>query len=74
MKDIPCTCGHSKKIHNPKNWKREPKVKVFANFKQDACYFLIRNGRIQPHLCDCFKYVPDNLSFIEKIAKKKGLV
>jgi hypothetical protein len=57
--DIPCTCGHKQKLHG----NLEPNV--------IGCTF-------RPHkigiFCMCLKYSPDNLSYVENLAKRKGLV
>jgi hypothetical protein len=63
--DIPCICGHSKKAHKPNLSATDTMIVCKATKRSD-------NGSGM-WADNCFKYVPDNLSYIEKIAKQKGL-
>jgi hypothetical protein len=61
--DIPCKCGHLEEFHS----------KVYP--KCFWCYSKVKakiiNSKILPYE---HMYTPDNLLYIERIAKEKGLI
>jgi hypothetical protein len=69
MNEIPCICGHLNKFHNI--WP--------TRFGEEWCLVIINpdepfNDLAEFKQCGCLKYTPDNLSYIEQLAKQKGLV
>jgi hypothetical protein len=65
--DIPCVCGHLKKIHI--------KLKHRFEWECEDCmdkWFHM----IHPKTTDfyCTKYRPDNLTYVEQLAKEKNLL
>lgn len=71
--DIICKCGHGRKMHNPEVWKERRQYKI-NEYILEACYAEGTHQGISDYLCRCNQYVPDNLSFIETLAKQKGLI
>jgi hypothetical protein len=66
--DFPCTCSHSKGMHNPIKWKNR---KGSAHcFKQDACYAEYYNFNDNDNLCKCREYKPDNLKYLEMLSEQ----
>jgi len=68
MTEIPCKCGHSRELH-PQNGK-------FPFIVCDGCFKRNRPNGFQQVNCkqECVNYIPDNLMFIEQLAKVRGLV
>jgi hypothetical protein len=66
--NIPCTCGHGLVQHFKEKY---PSLAQPYN-ETNECY---GRDRTSPNLiCECLNYVPDNLGYVEKLAKKKGLI
>ena len=60
--DIPCKCGHAWEEHS------EGLKPIGHQGYPTGC-----NAKI--HIGDfCYEYVPDNLTFIEQEAKRRGLI
>jgi hypothetical protein len=64
MNDIPCNCGHKEKDHQ--TW--------HSNYGDYWCPVLKYTGFNKIRQCGCLKYIQDNLSYIEILAKKKNLI
>jgi hypothetical protein len=56
--DILCRCGHAKKEHLDDG--------IFSD--------CLVTYKAQKEDCGCMKYVPDNLSYIEDLAKERKLI
>ena len=65
--DILCKCGHEKHFHGGVG---QPIWDEFCNGGR------IRDRKIgnYVYVCTCLEYRPDNLSHIEKLAKKRKLI
>lgn len=65
MNDIPCKCGHLKVRHE-----------YDKRHNQFVC--MVKNDpsvrMLATYADECFNYTPDNLTYIEQLAKRKGLV
>jgi len=57
---FPCSCGHIKKSH----------YEVGAPIWEEWCTGK-QEGKVRSKLCDCIKYVSDNLKYLEQQSKKK---
>jgi hypothetical protein len=72
MNEIPCHCGHDIAEH--------PKVGNRAGDPNDylVCNMCFKRNRIrgikQLNTKDCWEYIPDNLNYIEKLAKERKLI
>jgi hypothetical protein len=64
VKEIPCTCGHSKKVHR--------KLKTGKHSDDLACFIV--GAHTTPEDCPCYKYVADNLMYVEQEAKRRNLI
>jgi hypothetical protein len=60
MTEIPCKCGHSTAYH--------------INSKLTCLHDSHMNMWIGPEEKFCDFYIPDNLLYIEQVAKEKGLI
>jgi hypothetical protein len=60
--DIPCKCGHAFNVH---------KLGV-SGLSTYMC--MVAGPQTTVTDCPCYKYMPDNLLYIEQLAKQKGLV
>lgn len=66
MIDIICKCGHLESIHALKY------LKSIQLTSFNDCYY--KMSADQMDYCDCKEYTPDNLSYIERLAKERNLI
>lgn len=62
LDNFPCNCGHRKTNHHEIN----------APIWDTWC--VGRNGSDNFKVCDCNKYIPDNLKYLEQMSKKRGKI
>ena len=58
--NFPCICGHKEKSH------------FVMTMLGGSAWCIERNGKDNFDECDCRKYSPDNLKYLEQLSKKKG--
>jgi len=61
-KTFPCRCGHAKSFHDH----------VGAPIFEEWCNGDGLNTKYYSSLCDCNKYISDNLKYLEQQSKKRG--
>ena len=59
LNTFPCNCGHTKKFH------RYAGPSIGDEWCDANGKFLIK-GKINLNVCDCLKYVPSNLKYLEE--------
>lgn len=67
MNKIPCVCGHLEYEHGTPT--HIVCVKCFEKYKGWK-----RDNNKRALKLGCRKYTPDNLSYVEELAKEKGLI
>jgi hypothetical protein len=68
-----CMCGHLKIQHWKDKFPNNYAHKGFWGWPQNFCFEKVewKDSVID---CPCREYTPDNLSYIEALAKQKGLI
>jgi hypothetical protein len=74
--DILCRCGHGKEDHPKVGRMQIHAGTVWGDYKIcDGCFNNNRSRGIkQLGTVDCEKYIPDNLTYIERLAKARKLI
>jgi hypothetical protein len=67
MIDIPCKCGHEYSKHCAERFPH-----FYNKLIDNECYG--ESDREPDLLCACLNYIPDNLAYIEQVAKERGLL
>ena len=70
MSDFPCKCGHSSKDH-AKEFLSHP-LSGNSNWEHNSCFVMCEDPPL-PY-CRCMKFVLDNLTLVEKLARERNLV
>jgi hypothetical protein len=60
--NYPCVCGHSKKIH---------KDVYVGSLWEEWCNGEGKQGKYYSYTCECEKFTPDNLKYLEQESNKK---
>jgi hypothetical protein len=61
---FPCKCSHSKSLHG----------KVGPPIGEEWCDGTFKTIESWTVICECYKYVPDNLRYLEQCYKKRGKI
>lgn len=62
---FPCSCGHAKSFHVREHYR--------SNYEWCGGFTpAVRNKYGRTYNCDCERFVPDNLAYLEQCAQKKG--